>query len=93
MNNIKDTDEIITPEIVDFYNDAIIKGISSSDDTIIIKSIYLIIQLMRFDYYYCLKYYQDVFNDSVKQELLHSEFLFHILDMNHHRSVITMLIT
>jgi hypothetical protein len=29
MNNIKDTDEIITEEIVNFYNDAIIKGISS----------------------------------------------------------------
>ena len=72
MNNIKDTDEIITPEIVDFYNDAIIKGISSSDDTIIIKSIYLIIQLMRFDYYYCLKYYQDVFKhkDSFNWEIL-----------------------
>ena len=61
MNNIKDTDEIITQEIVIFYNDAIIKGISSSDDTIVIKSIYLIIQLMRFDYFYCLKYYQDIF--------------------------------
>ena len=61
MNNIKDTDEIITQEIVIFYNDAIIKGISSSDDTIVIKSIYLIIQLMRFDYFYCLKYYEDVF--------------------------------
>ena len=61
MNNIKDTDEIITQEIVIFYNDAIIKGISSSDDTIVIKSIYLIIQLMRFDYFYCLKYHEDIF--------------------------------
>ena len=60
MNNIKDTDEIITQEIVLFYNDAIIKGISSSDDTIVIKSIYLIIQLMRFDYFYCLKYYHKI---------------------------------
>jgi hypothetical protein len=37
MNNIKDTDEIITQEIVLFYNDAIIKGISSSDDTMLLK--------------------------------------------------------
>ena len=61
MNNIKDTDEIMTPEILIFYNDAIIKGISSSDDIIIIKSIYLIIQLLRFDYFYCLRYHQDIF--------------------------------
>jgi len=72
MNNIKETDEIINDEIVIFYNDAIIKGISSSDDTIIIKSIYLIIQLMRFDYSYCLKYYQDIFKhkDSFNWEIL-----------------------
>ena len=72
MNNIKDTDEIITQEIVIFYNDAIIKGISSSDDTIVIKSIYLIIQLMRFDYFYCLKYYQDIFKhkNSFNWEIL-----------------------
>ena len=72
MNNIKDTDEIITQEIVLFYNDAIIKGISSSDDTIVIKSIYLIIQLMRFDYFYCLKYYQDIFKykNSFNWEIL-----------------------
>ena len=72
MNNIKDTDEIITQEIVIFYNDAIIKGISSSDNTIVIKSIYLIIQLMRFDYFYCLKYYQDIFKykNSFNWEIL-----------------------
>ena len=72
MNNIKDTDEIITQEIVLFYNDAIIKGISSSDDTIVIKSIYLIIKLMRFDYFYCLKYYQDIFKykNSFNWEIL-----------------------
>ena len=72
MNNIKDTDEIITQEIVLFYNDAIIKGISSSDDTIVIKSIYLIIQLMRFDYFYCLKYYQEIFKykNSFNWEIL-----------------------
>ncbi len=72
MNNIKDTDEIITQDIVIFYNDAIIKGISSSDDTIVIKSIYLIIQLMRFDYFYCLKYYQDIFKhkNSFNWEIL-----------------------
>ena len=72
MNNIKDTDEIITQEIVYFYNEAIIKGISSSDDTIVIKSIYLIIQLMRFDYFYCLKYYQDIFKykNSFNWEIL-----------------------
>jgi len=72
MNNIKDTDEIITEQIVFFYNDAIIKGISSSDDTIVIKSIYLVIQLMRFDYYYCLKYHQDIFKhkNSFNWEIL-----------------------
>ena len=72
MNNIKDTDEIITQEIVNFYNDAIIKGISSSDDTIVIKSIYLIIQLIRFDYFYCLKYYEDIFKhkNSFNWEIL-----------------------
>ena len=72
MNNIKDTDEIITQEIVLFYNDAIIKGISSPDDTIVIKSIYLIIQLMRFDYFYCLKYYQEIFKykNSFNWEIL-----------------------
>ena len=72
MNNIKETNKIINDEIVIFYNDAIIKGISSSDDTIIIKSIYLIIQLMRFDYSYCLKYYQDIFKhkDSFNWEIL-----------------------
>ena len=43
INFKKDTDEIITQEIVLFYNNAIIKGISPSDDTIVIKSIYLII--------------------------------------------------
>lgn len=72
MNNIKDTDEIITEQIVIFYNEAIIKGISSSEDTIVIKSIYLIIQLMRFDYFYCLKYYQDIFKhkNSFNWEIL-----------------------
>ena len=72
MNNIKDTDEIITEEIVNFYNDAIIKGISSSDDIIVIKSIYLIIQLMRFDHFYCLKYHQDIFKhkNSFNWEIL-----------------------
>ena len=72
MNNIKDTDEIITQDIVNFYNDAIIKGISSSDDVIVIKSIYLIIQLIRFDYFYCLKYYEDIFKhkNSFNWEIL-----------------------
>ena len=61
MNNIKETDDIINEEIYFFYNEAIIKGISSSNSTIIIKSIYLVNSFMRFDYYQCLKYHDGIF--------------------------------
>ena len=49
MNNIKEADDIINEEIYFFYNEAIIKGISSSNSTIVIKSIYLVNSFMRFD--------------------------------------------
>jgi hypothetical protein len=61
MNNIKEADDIINEEIYFFYNEAIIKGISSSNSTIVIKSIYLVNSFMRFDYYQCLKYHDGIF--------------------------------
>lgn len=61
MNTIKEGDEILTEDIVFFYNDVISKGITSSCDIIKIKSIYLVNQFMRFDYFYCLGYHENIF--------------------------------
>lgn len=61
MNNIKESDEILNEDIFYFYNEAIIKGLSSSCDVVVIKSIYLINQFMRFYYFDCLQYHDRVF--------------------------------
>lgn len=72
MNNIKETDEILNDNFFYFYNEAIIKGLSSSCDVIVIKSIYLINQFMRFYYFDCVQYYQKVFKhiNSYNWEIL-----------------------
>jgi len=72
MNNIKESEDILTEDIVFFYNDAIVKGISHSNEVIVIKSIYLINLFMRFDYLYCLKYHQGIFKhiNSFNWEIL-----------------------
>ena len=72
MNNIKETENILNEDIVYFYNDAIVKGITNSNDVIVMKSIYLINLLMRFDYLYCLKYYKNIFKhiNSFNWEIL-----------------------
>ena len=72
MNNIKETDNILNEDIVYFYNDAIVKGINNSNDVIVMKSIYLINLLMRFDFLYCLKYYKNIFKhiNSFNWEIL-----------------------
>ncbi len=60
MYNIKDAG-IFNQEIYFFYNDAIIKGISSSNSIIVIKSIYLVNLMMEFNYLYCVKYDEKIF--------------------------------
>ena len=61
MNNIKDSEDIINEYIFDFYNEAIIRGLSSSCDVIVIKSIYLINQLIPISFMDCLSFHKGVF--------------------------------
>ena len=61
MNNIKDSEDIINEFIFDFYNEAIIRGLSSSCDVIVIKSIYLINQLIPISFMDCLSFHKGVF--------------------------------